>query len=154
MISKELIKNTVLKELTDEYFIVSISVTKNNKIDVLMDGDNGISIQKCIDISRSIEQSLDRDAEDFELSVSSPGLGKPLKVYRQYVKNIGQTVEVSTGEDKPVSGTIKSVDEKGFELEVKTLEKAENKKKKVEVVKVLRYEFDTNPTVKNIISFK
>lgn len=154
MISKELIKNTVLKELSDEYFIVSISVTKNNKIDVLMDGDNGISIQKCIDISRSIEQSLDRDAEDFELSVSSPGLGKPLKVYRQFVKNIGQSVEVNTGEDKPVSGTIKSVDEKGFELEVKTLEKVENKKKKVEVVKVLRYEFDTNPTVKNIISFK
>lgn len=119
-----------------------------------MDGDNGISIQKCIDISRSIEQSLDRDAEDFELSVSSPGLGKPLKVYRQFVKNIGQSVEVNTGEDKPVSGTIKSVDEKGFELEVKTLEKVENKKKKVEVVKVLRYEFETNPTVKNIISFK
>ena len=154
MISKGLVENIVLQELSDEYFIVSISINKGNNIEVLIDGDSGVTIQKCVEISRNIEQSLDRDAEDFELSVSSPGLGKPLKVYRQYVKNIGKTVEVSTGEDKPVSGTIKSVDKEGFELEVKTLGKADNKKKKVEVVKILRYEFNTKPTVKNIISFK
>lgn len=154
MISKELIENIAQKELSDEFFIVSLSISKKNEIELLIDGDNGVTIQKCVDVSRSIEQSLDRDAEDYELSVSSAGLGKPFKVYRQYVKNIGQEVEVSTGEDKPVSGVIKSVDEKGFELEVKSIEKLENKKKKVEVVKVLRYEFDTKPTVKNIISFK
>ncbi|MFA9392731.1 MAG: ribosome assembly cofactor RimP [Prolixibacteraceae bacterium] len=154
MISKETIENIALNELPEEYFIVNISIKKGNVIEILIDGDEGITIQKCVEFSRGIEQQLDRDTEDFELSVSSAGLGKPLKVYRQYVKNIGQEVEVSTGEEKPIAGIIKNVDELGFDLETTSLEKLEKKKKKVEVVKVLRYEFEAKPTVKNIISFK
>ena len=154
MISKELIENIVLKELSDEYFLVSISISKSNDIEVLIDGDQGVTIQKCVDVSRIIEQAFNRDEEDYELSVSSAGLGKPFKVYRQYLKNIGQQVEVNVEEHKPVSGKLISVDEEGFNLEITTLEKLENKKKKVETTKILRFEFEGKPTVKNIISFK
>jgi ribosome maturation factor RimP len=148
MIKKEQIEEYVLDALSEEYFVVSIQVKKGNAIEVLIDGDNGLSIQKCIDVSRSIEQKLDRDSEDFELNVSSAGLGKPFKVHRQYTKNIGQEVEVAPAEGKQVSGIIKNVDDKGFDLEVKTLEKT------TEVIKTLRFQFDENPKVKNIISFK
>ncbi len=152
MIKKEQIEKYALEALSDEYFIVSIQVKKGNIIDIIIDGDHGVSIQKCIDVSRSVEGELDRDIEDFELNVSSAGLGKPFTVRRQYEKNIGKEVEVTPANDKQVSGVIKSVDDDGFDLEVKTIEK--EKKKKIEVVKTLRFNFADNPRVKNIISFK
>ncbi|MDA3816423.1 MAG: ribosome assembly cofactor RimP [Prolixibacteraceae bacterium] len=152
MIKKEKIEKYAMEALADEYFIVSIQVKKGNIIDVIIDGDNGVSIQKCIDVSRSVEKELDRDIEDFELNVSSAGLGKPFTVPRQYKKNIGKEVEVTPANDKQVSGVIKSVDNEGFDLEVKTIEK--EKKKKFEVIKTLRFNFADSPKVKNIISFK
>jgi ribosome maturation factor RimP len=154
MISKELVETLVLKELSEEYFVVNISIKKGNFIEIVIDGDQGVNIQKCVDVSRSVEGSLDREAEDFELSVSSAGLGKPFKVYRQYIKNIGKEVEVTPAEGKPISGIIKQVDEDGFDLQVSVLERPENSKKKVEVVKTHRFAFNSMPKVKNIISFK
>jgi len=152
MIKKEQIEKYTQEALSDEYFIVSIQVRKGNIIDVIIDGDNGVNIQKCIDVSRAVEGKLDRDIEDFELNVSSAGLGKPFKVHRQYKKNTGKEVEVTPANEKQVSGVIKSVDDDGFDLEVKTIEK--EKKKKIEVLKTLRFNFKDSPGVKNIISFK
>lgn len=154
MVSKVLVESLAQQELSDEYFIVSITIKTGNKIDVVIDGDKGVNIQKCIDVSRSIEHNLDRDSEDFELNVSSAGLGKAFKVHRQYVKNIGTQVEVLPNEGKPVSGTLKQVDEAGFDLEIVTFERPEKKKKKVEVVKTQRFLFEDKPKVKNIVSFK
>lgn len=154
MISKELVETLVLKELSEEYFVVSISIKKGNFIEIVIDGDHGVNIQKCVDVSRSVEGSLDRETEDFELSVSSAGLGKPFKVYRQYVKNIGKEVEVTPAEGKPISGIIQQVNEDGFDLQVTVLERPENSKKKVEVVKTHHFAFNSMPKVKNIISFK
>jgi ribosome maturation factor RimP len=154
MIKKETIEAFAINALTDEYFIVNISVKKDNNIEVVIDGQNGVSIQKCVDVSRAIESNLDREVEDYELSVFSAGLGKPFKVYRQYLKNIGKEVEVSPSEGKPVSGILASVDNNGFELEITTTQKAEGSKKKVEVTNKTRFNFDTKPKVKNIITFK
>ncbi|MBN2806518.1 MAG: ribosome assembly cofactor RimP [Prolixibacteraceae bacterium] len=154
MLSKEYIENIVRNALTEEFFIVDITLSKSNEIEVVIDGDHGVSIQQCVDLSRSIEQALNRDEDDFELSVSSAGLGKAFRVYRQYIKNIGKEVEVAVSENKPVKGILKSVDEQGFEIEVTTLEKLEEKKKKVAVTRTQRVEFASKPTVKNIISFK
>lgn len=154
MIQKDTIEKLALAALSDEYFIVSISIKQGNVIEVVIDGDNGVNIQKCVDVSRAIEHNLDRDSEDFELSVYSAGLGRPFKVHRQYVKNIGKEVEVAIPEGKTVTGTISSVDDEGFELESIQLEKIDEKKKKVEVKKTLRFLFNEKPEVKNIISFK
>jgi ribosome maturation factor RimP len=154
MIKQELIESLVLDALTEEYFIVQVSVKKGNVIDVVIDGDQGVAIQKCVEVSRQIEQNLDRETEDFELTVSSAGLSNPFLVHRQYLKNIGKEVEVKTGNEKPVTGNLIQVDSNGFDLETRTFEKEEGKNKKVEVVKTIRFNFDSKPEVKNSISFK
>jgi ribosome maturation factor RimP len=154
MIQKDTIEKLALQALTEEFFIVSISIKKGNVIEVVIDGDNGVNIQKCVDVSRVIEHNLDRDAEDFELSVYSAGLGRPFVVQRQYKKNIGKEVEVILAEGKPIVGTIQDVGEEGFDLCVTQLEKTEDKKKKMEVTKTIRFLFEEKPEVKNIISFK
>jgi ribosome maturation factor RimP len=154
MIKQELIEKLVSNALTDEYFIVQVTVKKGNVIDVVIDGDNGVAIQKCVDVSRQIEKNLDRETEDFELTVSSAGLSNPFKVYRQYLKNIGKQVEVKTDNEKTFLGILTQADKDGFELETATLEKQEGKNKKVEVVKTVRFNFDIEPEVKNSITFK
>jgi ribosome maturation factor RimP len=153
MIKQDFIEKLVSETLTEEYFIVQVIVKKGNVIDVVIDGDNGVAIQKCVDVSRQIEQNLDRESNDFELTVSSAGLNNPFLVYRQYIKNIGKKVEVRKNNEEPVSGTLIQVDQEGFILEISTLEKEKGKSKKVKVVKTIRYNFDTKPEVKNCISF-
>jgi ribosome maturation factor RimP len=152
MIKKEYIEELVSRELSDEYFVVSITVKKDNRIEIVIDGDNGVSIQKCIDVSRNIEKNLDRESEDFELNVSSYGIGKPLKLHRQYVKNIGQNVEVSKNDEKPVSGILTEVDPDFFVITYESIEREGKKKRKVS--KTQKFLFSENPVVKNIISFK
>jgi len=154
MIKKEIIEQLTADVLTGEFFLIQVTVKQGNVIEVIIDGDNGVSIQKCVDVSRYIEQHLDRESEDFELSVYSAGLGNPFKVYRQYEKNIGKEVDVKLGEEKPLSGTILSVDENGFDLETKVSIKDEATRKKKEVKKVVRFNFTDQPEVKNSITFK
>ena len=80
-------------------FLIDLTVTDGFKIIVTLDGDNGVTLQDCIDISRAIEHNLDREEQDFSLEVASGGLA-PLKHVRQYKKNIGRTLIVKTAEDK------------------------------------------------------
>lgn len=84
---------TVLKE-KPSVFLIDLTVTDAFKIIVALDGDNGVQLQDCIDISRAIEHNLDREEQDFSLEVASVGVGSPLKLVRQYVKNIGRTLIV------------------------------------------------------------
>ncbi len=100
-----------------EKFLVELKITPSNKIIVEIDSDNFVAIEDCVKLSRFIESNLDRDVEDFELQVSSAGLGKPLILKRQYVKNIGRNVEILLNDGLKKSGVLKSVDEDGLELE-------------------------------------
>ncbi len=75
-------------------FLIDLTVTDAFKIIVTLDGDNGVVLQDCIDISRAIEHNLDREEQDFSLEVASVGVGSPLKLIRQYKKNIGRTLIV------------------------------------------------------------
>jgi ribosome maturation factor RimP len=154
MVQQEYIEKIVSDVLTDEYYIIDVSVNKSNVIEVVIDGDKGVTIQKCVEISRHIEEVLDRETDDFELSVFSAGLGNPFRVYRQYLKNIGEAVEVKLTGKNPVKGIIKNVDENGFDLETKILVKEEGKNKKVEVVKLVQFNFNDQPEVRNSITFK
>ena len=72
-------------------FLIDLTVTEAFKIIVTLDGDHGVQLQDCIDISRAIEHNLDRENQDFSLEVASVGVGSPLKLVRQYIKNIGRT---------------------------------------------------------------
>jgi len=87
-------KEKVLKLLIDglaekpSVFLIDLTITEANKIIVTLDGDNGVQLQDCIDVSRSIEPNLDREEQDFSLEVASVGVGSPLKLVRQYKKNV------------------------------------------------------------------
>lgn len=77
-------------------FLIDLTITDAGKINVNIDGDNGVTLQDCIDVSRAIEHNLDREEQDFALEVASVGVGSPLKLVRQYIKNIGRTLIVKT----------------------------------------------------------
>lgn len=97
----------VLKE--QESFLVDVSIGANNKISVYADSKEGMTIQRLKMINRSIEKALDRDAEDFDLTISSPGLDQPLKVFEQYELNIGRMLRILTNEEETHEGRLKEV---------------------------------------------
>ena len=125
-------------------FLVMVKVSSDNRIEVFIDGDEGVIIQDCIDLSRKLEACLDREQEDFELSVLSWGLGEPLKMKRQFEKNIGKNVEVVCADGRKLDGKLSEVKEKGFVIELekgkgknKTVEQLELKDEEVKTTKVL-----------------
>jgi len=91
--------NDVLSEKKD-FFLIDITISDSYKIVVTLDGDKGVNLQDCIDISRLIENNLDREEHDFSLEVASVGVGSPLKMIRQYKKNVGRTLIVKTKDEK------------------------------------------------------
>ena len=151
MITKEKVQYLVEEVLYGGQFLVDITVGLGNSISVFVDSDAGISVGECVEISRHIENSLDREVEDFSLEVSSPGLSGPFKVVRQYIKNIGRDVEVVTIDGEKQKGTLKSANDTGFELGIEVKEKIDGKK--VVTSKLVTYNFDQIKTVKIIISF-
>ena len=99
----ELAKQKVLQL---EGFLVSTKVTPQNVIRVFVDKNDGISINECLQISRFIENELDRENQDFELQVSSPGLSKPFLVKEQYLKNIGKEIAIKLKDGKKLKGKL------------------------------------------------
>ncbi|MBF6641183.1 ribosome assembly cofactor RimP [Flavobacterium sp. J49] len=98
MTFKEKVTNLLEEGLIEKpsLFLVDLSISDSYKITVTLDGDNGVTLQDCIDVSRVIENNLDREAQDFSLEVASAGVSTPLKLVRQYKKNIGRTLKVKT----------------------------------------------------------
>jgi ribosome maturation factor RimP len=113
MIEKAYIRKMVEELIKgEELFLVDVSVTPSNKITILVDSPKGITIGQCALINRKVESLLDRNVEDYELVVSSPGLDSELKVIEQYHKNIGRELEVIMKDQSRYSGKLTSVGEK------------------------------------------
>lgn len=127
MITKEKIEALVRKAIEHtDIFITGIDVKSGNRIFVFLDGDRGVSIDDCVEISRFIEASLDRNVEDFELQVSSHGLSSPLVLPRQFVKNIGKEVTVLMHDGRKLTGEILSADDVQFVLQEKKQKMKQN----------------------------
>ena len=96
MTFKDKVNGLLTQVLLDKpsVFLIDLTITDNFKIIVNIDGDNGVVLQDCIDISRAIENNLDREEQDFSLEVASVGVGSLLKMVRQYKKNVGRTLIV------------------------------------------------------------
>ncbi|MEI6275048.1 MAG: ribosome assembly cofactor RimP [Prolixibacteraceae bacterium] len=152
MISKTVIQKMVEEKLSDTMFIVDVTVGLGNAVSVVIDSDEGLSIDKCIEMSRHVEHQFDREVEDFSLEVSSPGLTQPFKVLRQYLKYLGKEIEIVTGKGDKLTGILLSADEKSFFVETKTNIKIDGKK----AVETKTVEFFPNDikTVKPVITFK
>jgi ribosome maturation factor RimP len=98
MTFKEKVKQVLEEALLEKpsIFLIDLTITDAFKIIIGIDGDNGVVLQDCIDVSRAVENNLDREEQDFSLEVASVGVGSPLKLVRQYKKNIGRTLIVKT----------------------------------------------------------
>ena len=96
MTFKDKVNDLLTEVLLDKpsVFLIDLTITDSFKIIVNIDGDNGVALQDCIDVSRAIENNLDREEQDFSLEVASVGVGSPLKMVRQYKKNVGRTLIV------------------------------------------------------------
>lgn len=154
-----MIEKSKILSLIDEFieennvFLVDATISAKNAIVITIDSFDGVPISTCVALSRHIEGNLDREEEDFELQVSSAGIGQPFKVHNQYVKNIGKDVEVLLVSGQKLKGVITQVDEKGIELEYSEKVKIEGKKKKETVVKKEVIEFNDIKTTINLITF-
>jgi len=114
----------LLKEAFQEnnsLFLIDLNITNDNKISVVIDGDSGVSVNDCIAVSRKIEHNLDREEEDFSLEVSSAGVSEPLSLERQYRKNLGRKLQVTTNKEK-IEATLTEVDQDGIKLNWKARE--------------------------------
>ncbi|MBP6000671.1 MAG: ribosome assembly cofactor RimP [Flavobacterium sp.] len=100
-----------------ELFLVDFSINDANKISINLDGDQGVNLQDCIDVSRAIESQLDREEQDFSLEVASAGVSSPLKFIRQYKKNIGRTLKVKIIDSADIEAKLVAADEEKITLE-------------------------------------
>ncbi|MBV5314938.1 MAG: ribosome assembly cofactor RimP [Prolixibacteraceae bacterium] len=153
MIEKEKIAGLVNEKLTEDQFLVDVTVSASNVIHVMVDSDTGISINQIVEISRHIESGLDREVDDFELSVFSAGLSEPFSLVRQYKKNIGKEIEVLLINGLKMNGFLTESDDQRIALEVTTKEKIEGSKKKELVTKVHHFEYSEIKEAKKILKF-
>lgn len=129
------IEKMVLDLLEDQpqYFLVEVKIKPTNNVKLYLDGDQGITIEKCISINRPLYKQLEESglfpADDFSLEVSSPGLDEPLKLFRQYRKNIGRPVEVLLKDGRKIEGKLTEAKEEAI-----TVEETRGKNKKKEVL--------------------
>jgi len=158
MINKKKIEELAqerINELNKDLFIVEIAISSSNSIKVEIDSALGnIAIEDCISVSRNIEHNLDREEQDFELQVSSPGLDKPFRVVQQYKKNVGREVKLTSVTGEKLEGVLKSANDEGVIVETTRKERLEGKKKKVTIEEEHSFNYNEIKETKIIITFK
>jgi ribosome maturation factor RimP len=117
-------------EGTDK-FLVDVRVKPVNIITVVIDGDTSVTIDDCVVLSRFIESGLDREQEDFELRVTSYGADKPLKMSRQYKKNIGREIKITLDDGTVLTGKLSEADDAGIVVAPAKVKKNDNEKQEM-----------------------
>ncbi len=154
MIDREKILNLVNGKLEENMFLVDVTVNTANVIHVEIDSFTGLTIDQCVAVSRHIEASLDRESQDFELQVSSPGAGQAFKVNEQYRKNQGRELEVTLVGGSELKGLLTEATESGIVIETSVKEKPEGSSRKLLVTKKHKVSFEEIEKARVIISFK
>lgn len=155
MIEKNVVSQLVEEKLaSSSNYLVDVVIKPGNLIVVEIDNDESVGIDDCVELSRFLGEHLDRDVEDYELEVGSAGITSPFKVLRQYVKNIGNEVEMLLKSGVKLTGILKSVDENGVVVSVEKKEKPEGAKRKITVIEDQSYTFDEIKNTKYLIRFK
>ncbi len=151
---KEKVKELIDKGLEENpsLFLIDYTVGADNLIKVTIDGDNGVSIEDCVVLSRAIEHNLDREEQDFSLEVASCGIFAPLTQERQYVKNIGRDLQLKTN-DLALEGNIKAVENGSVILEVSSREPKPIGKGKITVKKEYSIQINDIKEAKLLIKF-
>ena len=139
--------NESLKENTS-LFLIDLLISQNNVIKIYIDGDKGVKLNDCIQISRFLEKNLNRDEDDFSLEVSSVGLDKPLVIARQFKKNKGRVLEIENLEGDLMKGELTFSNDEKIGLSWKVREPKPIGRGKITVEKFIEIEY------KNIVKAK
>lgn len=146
----------LLKQALDNnpaLFLIDLEITSDNQITVIIDGDEGVTVEDCIAVSREIEHNLDREEFDFALQVMSAGVSTPLTMPRQYKKNIGRTLKVKKVDGEIIEGDLQQVEEDVIKMQWKAREPKPVGKGKVTVIKNAEIPFKEIETAKVMIIF-
>jgi ribosome maturation factor RimP len=143
-----------IQELDNGNYLVDVTISPKNSIRVKMDNLNGgVSVKDCVSVSRNIEHNLDREQEDFELQVSSPGIDQPFVVMQQYLKNIGKQVSVTTQTNEILTGELVEATKKEISIREFKVKKNKKTKKKEQIENIHHLLMDEIRETKLIISF-
>ena len=153
-----MLRTTVEKLLQDaldereDLFLIELSISGENAIHVIIEGDNGVTVDDCVFISRAIEHNIDREEIDFSLEVASAGATSPLVHHRQYIKNIGRELEIKTSDDV-IKGSLVEATENDITVQWKAREPKPIGKGKVTVQKEANIPMDSIVEAKVMIKF-
>ncbi|OYP58357.1 ribosome assembly cofactor RimP [Prevotella sp. P5-92] len=155
MIEKNEVKTIVEEWLAgNDYFLVDVMFTPDDRIVVEIDHADGVWIEDCAALSRYLQEKLGDDLGNYELEVGSAGIGQPFKVAQQYTNHIGKDVEVLTAEGVKVQGVLTAVDGDNFIVVVKEKQKLEGKKRPVMIDVEKSYNMNNIKYTKYLLSFK
>lgn len=152
-----MISETTIHKLIEEHisgtavFLVDLVVKPDSKIFVFIDKEGGLQITDCITLSKHIEAGLDREKEDFEIMVSSPGADYPFKVKKQYIKHVGRGIKIKLKNGTELNGTLKQADEQSLLVAAEQPKKSNKKQKEINDVVV---SYDDIDEAKGILKFK
>jgi ribosome maturation factor RimP len=144
--------NEALKDTS--VFLVDIIISRSNTIQVFIDNQEGISLDHCGALHRSIEDQLDREQEDFELQVSSPGLGQPIRVFPQYLKALGQKMEILMQDGDLIKGTLMEAHPGGMDKEAELTVRLTGTKRKPAAEEPVIIQINRIKTARVEIDFK
>ncbi|MEG1700247.1 MAG: ribosome assembly cofactor RimP [Alistipes sp.] len=155
MIETQKIVESATRQLEQtDLFVVGCTCTPGNEIELTIDSDTSVEIDACATLSRFLEEQLDRDEEDFSLTVASAGIGSELRCLRQYRKLIGSSVEVLLTSGVKVLAKLDQVDEEGITLCYEEKQAVAASKRKQLVTVTRRYPFTEIKYTKEYLDFK
>lgn len=136
-----------------DLFLIDFTLSGDNAIKIVIDGDNGVLVEDCMFVSRAIEHNIDEEAYEFSLEVLSSGAASPLTLPRQYNKHIGRSLQVTTLDSQKIEGELTDVNEDGVVLKWKAREPKPIGKGKVTVSKEANVTFENIKEAKVKIKF-
>ena len=155
MIEKNEVKTIVEEWLTsNEYFLVDVEISPDDRIVVEIDHADGVWIEDCAELSRFLQERLGEELGEYELEVGSAGIGQPFKVPQQYNNHVGKEVEVLDNDGKKVQGVLKNVDGDCFTVTTTEKQKVEGKKRPVMVEVDKTFNMNNIKYTKYLLSFK
>ncbi len=155
MIERKKLEEEIVKRIDGtDIFLVHISIKQGNIIKVLVDKPGGIKVEECVDLTRYINSVFDKDKEDYDLIVSSPGIGEPFLVREQYKNALNRPVELVISNGNKYKGTLSEVLEDKIIIDAEKKVKSEGKKKKKTEKERKEVHFTDIKSAKEIVSFK
>ena len=137
-----------------DMFVVECTSTPGNEIELTIDSDTSVGIDACVALSRAVEADLDRDAEDFSLTVASAGIGSELRTLRQYRKLVGRPVEVLLTNGVKILAHPDEATDEGVTLSYEEKQAVEGRKRKQPVKVTRSYPFAQIKYTKEWLDFK